>query len=235
MTLQEFSVSFDILYNNISSNQAPGLTEYEKSVFLTQAQDAIVLDLYKGTGGDSFESTEEVTRYLSTLVKATTLVEDTEVNDLLILNSKRFKFKEEDQQKLMFILYYSAQIYTDDEKTLTRDVLVVPTTLDRVYKEMENPFKKSNNNRILALSSEDCIDLITDKDIKEFYIKYLRKPLPIILPGSLEGGLSINGFTENSDYYEKQAQDSTIELPASTHRSILLRAIQLAQMVWKTS
>lgn len=235
MTLQEFSVEFDILYNNVSSNQAPGLTEYEKSVFLTQAQEAIVLDLYKGTGGDSFESTEEVTRYLSTLVKATTLVEDTEVNDLLILNSKRFKFKEEDQQKLMFILYYSAQIYTDDEKTLTRDVLVVPTTLDRVYKEMENPFKKSNNNRILALSSEDCIDLITDKDIKEFYIKYLRKPLPIILPGSLEGGLSINGFTETSDYYEEQAQDSTIELPASTHRSILLRAIQLAQMVWKTS
>lgn len=235
MTLQEFSVEFDILYNNVSSNQAPGLTEYEKSVFLTQAQEAIVLDLYKGTGGDSFESTEEVTRYLSTLVKATTLVKDTEVNDLLILNSKRFKFKKEDQQKLMFILYYSAQIYTDDEKTLTRDVLVVPTTLDRVYKEMENPFKKSNNNRILALSSEDCIDLITDKDIKEFYIKYLRKPLPIILPGSLEGGLSINGFTKNSDYYEEQSLDSTIELPASTHRSILLRAIQLAQMVWKTS
>lgn len=235
MTLQEFSVEFDILYNNVSSNQAPGLTEYEKSVFLTQAQDAIVLDLYKGTGGDSFESTEEVTRYLSTLVKATTLVEDTEVNDLLILNSKRFKFKEEDQQKLMFILYYSAQIYTDDEKTQTRDVLVVPTTLDRVYKEMQNPFKKSNNNRVLALSSEDCIDLITDKEVKEFYIKYLRKPLPIILPGSLEGGLSINEITEDNEYYANSTYDSTIELPVSTHRAILLRAIQLAQMVWKTS
>lgn len=38
MTLQEFSNEFDLLYNNIASNQAPGLDEYEKSVFLTEAQ-----------------------------------------------------------------------------------------------------------------------------------------------------------------------------------------------------
>lgn len=33
---QEFSDEFDVLYNNISSNQAPGLDEYEKSLFLTR-------------------------------------------------------------------------------------------------------------------------------------------------------------------------------------------------------
>lgn len=66
---EDWSLQFDLLYNNISSNQAPGLTEYEKSVFLTQAQEAVILDLYKGTSGDSFETTEEVTRYLSSLVK----------------------------------------------------------------------------------------------------------------------------------------------------------------------
>ena len=38
----EFSNEFDVLYNNITSNQAPGLDEYEKSVFLTKAQDEIV-------------------------------------------------------------------------------------------------------------------------------------------------------------------------------------------------
>lgn len=35
MTLEEFSNEFDILYNNITSNQAPPLDEYEKSVLLT--------------------------------------------------------------------------------------------------------------------------------------------------------------------------------------------------------
>lgn len=42
MTNDEFSNEFDVLYNNITSNQAPGLDEYEKSVFLTKAQDEIV-------------------------------------------------------------------------------------------------------------------------------------------------------------------------------------------------
>ena len=36
MTTQEFSNEFDVLYNN-AGNQAPGLDEYEKSVFLTKA------------------------------------------------------------------------------------------------------------------------------------------------------------------------------------------------------
>ena len=69
-TSEDWSLQFDLLYNNISSNQAPGLTEYEKSVFLTQAQEAVILDLYKGLTGDSFETTEEVTRYLNSLVKS---------------------------------------------------------------------------------------------------------------------------------------------------------------------
>lgn len=42
MTNLEFSNEFDVLYNNITSNQAPGLDEYEKSVFLTRAQDEII-------------------------------------------------------------------------------------------------------------------------------------------------------------------------------------------------
>lgn len=38
----EFSQRFDVLYNNITSNQAPGLNEYEKSVFLTKGQDEYI-------------------------------------------------------------------------------------------------------------------------------------------------------------------------------------------------
>lgn len=38
MSTEELSNEFDILYNNITSNQAAPLDEYEKSVFLTKAQ-----------------------------------------------------------------------------------------------------------------------------------------------------------------------------------------------------
>jgi hypothetical protein len=46
MTAQEFDNSFDVLYNNITSNQAPGLDSYEKSLFLTKAQDEIIKNYF---------------------------------------------------------------------------------------------------------------------------------------------------------------------------------------------
>lgn len=46
MTTTEFSNEFDVLYNNITSNQAPGLNEYEKSVFLTKAQNQLINEYF---------------------------------------------------------------------------------------------------------------------------------------------------------------------------------------------
>lgn len=55
MTLQEFSTTFDVLWANITSNQAPGINEYEKSVFLTKAQSQLVNEFFNnrtdGFGG----------------------------------------------------------------------------------------------------------------------------------------------------------------------------------------
>lgn len=46
MTTTEFSTEFDVLYNNITSNQAPGLNLYEKSVFLTKAQSQLMSEYF---------------------------------------------------------------------------------------------------------------------------------------------------------------------------------------------
>lgn len=50
MNVVEFSNSFDILYNNIMSNAAPGINEYEKSVLLTKAQDEILKNYFNPQG-----------------------------------------------------------------------------------------------------------------------------------------------------------------------------------------
>ena len=50
MTTLEFSNEFDVLYNNIMSNAAPGLNEYEKSVFLTKAQEEIIYNYFNPKG-----------------------------------------------------------------------------------------------------------------------------------------------------------------------------------------
>jgi hypothetical protein len=49
MTTKEFKREFDILYNNIMSDQAPSIDAYEKSVFLTKAQEEIVASIYEGS------------------------------------------------------------------------------------------------------------------------------------------------------------------------------------------
>lgn len=55
MTLAEFSNTFDVLYNNITSNAAPGLTSYEKSVFLTKAQEELVKDYFNAKSNKNRE------------------------------------------------------------------------------------------------------------------------------------------------------------------------------------
>lgn len=220
MLLNELSVEFDLLYNNISSNQAPGLTEYEKSVFLTEAQEAVILDLYKGTAGDAFESTEEVTRYLSSLVKSkNAVIPKLQTIPNRFINTNEYSFDLKEIEDLWFITFQSASIQDNE---CSRDVIVVPTTQDSLYKELQNPFKGPNKNRVLSLSEDNNQKIYSKYPLNSYYIKYLSKPYPIILE-DLDGELTIN------NQYESKEIDW---LPESLHRTILLRAVQIAKTVW---
>jgi hypothetical protein len=212
MTLDELSVQFDIMYNNVSSNQAPGFTEYEKSVFLTQAQEAIILDLYKGVTGDSFETTEEVTRYLSSLVKPYTTSQLTSQTALLDKKETKINLPTD----VMFITYQSANING-------KDVIVTPINQDSLFNILNNPFKGPNNNRVISISEEGSIILYSNSDITKYYAKYLSKPYPIILIDLANEGFTINGETDSKE---------VDWLPESLHNQILIRAVQMAKTVW---
>ena len=76
MTTQEFSNEFDILYNNIMSNQAPGLDEYEKSVFLTKAQDEIIKNYFNPKGNkyqEGFDDSSKRQYDFSSLIRTANL------------------------------------------------------------------------------------------------------------------------------------------------------------------
>lgn len=215
MTSQDFSLEFDLLYNNVSSNQAPGLTEYEKSVFLTQAQEALVLDLYKGVSGDSFETTEEVTRYLSSLVTTHSfeLEEITDDKTHSFYEYKPTEFKD----GLWFITFQSGRVKVGDA---TRDVIIVPTIQSNLYKDLQNPFRGPNKNKVLAISENGNITLYSKYPIDSYYIKYLKRPNPIVL--------------EDSELDIESVSDFSVDLPESLHRQILLRAVQMAKAVWQS-
>ena len=73
MKTQEFSNEFDVLYNNIMSNAAPGLNEYEKSVFLTKAQEEIIYNYFNPKGnkyGEGFDDSIKRQMDFSELIKS---------------------------------------------------------------------------------------------------------------------------------------------------------------------
>lgn len=64
---------FDVLYNNVTSNQAPGLNAYEKSVFLTKGQNEILKNYFnpKSKGNitqDGFDGSAKRQVDFSTLI-----------------------------------------------------------------------------------------------------------------------------------------------------------------------
>ena len=79
MTTTEMSNEFDILYNQVNSNQAPGVDEFEKSVFLTKAQNQVILAKFDPRGnkfqaGFNINDLGQLRQYdFSTLIEYTEL------------------------------------------------------------------------------------------------------------------------------------------------------------------
>lgn len=213
MTNPEFSIEFDILYNNISSNKAPGLNEYEKSVFLTKAQEQIVTELYSGrnTTYNSFEETEELRRYLSSLIVTTGCPTYSEEDKELIKitnNSMLFVIPEN-------VLFLVKEVIVSNNYS---EIDVYPVSQDELSKTLKNPFRGPSNNRALRLDvGTNIVEVIYPSIISTYKVRYIRKPNPIILT-DLEDELSINGV----------AEESVCELDSSLHRTILDRAVALA-------
>lgn len=224
MTNTEFSNEFDILYNSIASNQAPSLDEYEKSVFLTYSQEQTVTDLYTGrnTKGSAFEQTEELRSNLKDLIKTEILQPEDNTNYTSISKYSKFFQLPDD---VLFITYESAII--DDESAGCKngsEIEVAPVTQDEFHSFMKNPFKQANNRRALRLDNADgIIELVTKYNLKNYTVRYLSKPTPIVLC-NLGDGVSVNDVSVETE----------CKLNPILHRIILERAVALAASVYKS-
>lgn len=221
MTTIEFSNEFDILYNNIMSNKAPGLNDYEKSVLLTQSQESLILDIYNGQfNEDSFENTEEVKTYISNLVKQVTL-SSSSIGDGISKDSKFYQLPND----LWFITYES--VILEDLKLGCKsglEVLVKPVTQDKYFMLNKNPFRRSNERRVLRLTVDSKAELISPYNIKSYLVRYISKPEPIILEDLTDYGITIGGKTQITE----------CKLNPVIHRTILNRAVILAKNIWNT-
>ena len=96
--------------------------------------------------------------------------------------------------------------------------MIYPITQDDFYRVNRNPFRNSNEKRVLRLDVDSTtIELISKYSISRYLVRYLRKPSPIIIE-PLTDGLTINGVSVKTE----------CELNPVIHRAILDKAVKYA-------
>ena len=253
MTTSEFSNEFDVLYNNITSNQAPGLNEYEKSVFLTKAQNQLINEYFNqrtdGVGG-GFDGSQKRQYDFSKLIRVSNL------NPLT--GTDYSNYNRVDKRSAVYIFpkdYYLAvnEILSDGDyqynvipidyaeysrlmmkpynfpvkravwRLFTSKVDITENTV--IYKV---PVAELIGKPVLDTTSSSAVGLdssgLSTNNIL-YTLRYIKKPVPIILENltNYGGSISIDGVNTVSD----------CELPEETHKEILERAVTLAKIAWQ--
>jgi hypothetical protein len=230
MNLSEFKNKFNIYYNAIASQSAPGFDDYEISIYLTKAQQEIIKNYYNPGGNkykEGFEDSEKRRVDLKELIK--TYTSNTQIVSFngLSNNSKFFIIPDD-----VFLIVY--ETVTLDNTCITKQPNVVPKTHDEFNIQSDNPFKNPDYSTIWRLNiskieNKNVVELISPINIIDYKIRYIKYPKPIILSdlNSLFPGenLTIDGLSTPTN----------CELYQGIHEEILDRAVELALRDYKPS
>lgn len=218
----EFSNGFNVLYNNIMSNAAPGINEYEKSVLLTKAQDEILKNYFNPQGNkyqEGFDGSAKRQIDFSGLISVADCASQSGTG--FDLRAKIYRMPED-----VFLII---------NETLTTDTgvkQVVPISFDEYSRLMSKPYKEPLKYQAWRLVTEGSgnenviVEVIphSGETVSKYTVRYVRRPKPIVLVdlASEYGDVSINGVSTISE----------CELNPPIHEEILQRAVELAKIVY---
>lgn len=224
-TLVEMSNEFDILYNNIMSNMAPGLNEYEKSVFLTKAQDEIVKNYFNPKGNKYQEGFDDNQKrqvdfsMLITTIKHATL----DTAGTFDTRSKVVDFPTD----ALFVINEMVMASNDAKSYVA--LTVSPLSFGEYMRLMAKPYKyppKSICWRLLNVNdSTRKAELITSyTNLKDYVVRYVKQPSPIVLVDldDAYSDVSIGGETKQTAY----------SLDPILIHEIVQRAVELAKAAY---
>lgn len=223
MNVTEFSNEFDILYNNSMSNAAPGINEYEKSVFLTKAQDELIKNYYEPDGNKYKKGLDDSLKRqvdFSELIKVSAGELNTKAPSVTF--DKRAKIFD---LPIDLLLPINEIVETDSgiKQVLSINYEDYTRLMSRPYKE---PLKYQAWRLNTTSSGRMSVEVIINSNdtIKEYKVRYVRRPKPIITVdlSSEYGDLTING----------EGDVSECELNPIIHQEILQRAVELAKVAY---
>lgn len=236
MTNSKFSEGFDILYNNITSNQSPGLDEIEKSFFLNKAQDELIKSYFNprlNKTQQGFDGNERRQIDFSNLIKISKInsIKDntkTENKEEVETKTTIFELMSKDSMSIklpndvFLILNESLKVARNgDDKVLN----VIPIDYKEYNLKMSKPYKRPLKNQawrinLNQISETDNSSTTLSKVVQllagvgdvfeEYTIRYVRQPRQIDLT----------------------ADTKTCELDEILHQELLQRAVELAKAAY---
>lgn len=221
------SREFDILYDNIASHGAPGLNNYEKSVILTKAQEELVKETYGpfNLPKIAFEGSEKRRRSLNELVKSYSNSAGFSSEFGLSSSSLFFEIPSD-----VFYIIQEEIVVTSTDVCMNGSTLgVIPITHDEYNVQKKSPFRKPNKRKawrldISEVDDKKVVEIISVYTPNEYKMRYVKKPLPIIL-SDFDTDPELIGLSLTVDNLNTITQ---CELNPEIHRDIINRAVELA-------
>ena len=230
MTLEEFSTEFDVLYNSITSNAAPGFNDYEKSVLLTLAQEELIKSYFvanNNTTGVGLDGSQKRHYDFSTLIKIKSLKNI--IYDIITARDKvNIPFLKKDTNAVFLIPNDVFLILNEHLIAKDNNYIVFPISYDTYNLLMSKPFPYPNKRQAWRLDSSidgevaaiKVIHVSDDKDISSKNITFesiYHKPLNIEI--NIKNGDYLSNFVVVSE--SKEAVNITLNLSNTANNDIV--------------
>lgn len=247
MTIKEMSDSLDSLLNSYANQAVFGeesakqdivLDEYEKSLYLTQAQDIILKSYFQKTTngeGNGFDDSEKRQIDFSSLITVKTLSQTTgtpfDERGIIFAMPKRVNNGTEIAGTTDVLFILNEQLLTtvtEGEKVTKKTYVIVPINYKEYDREMSKPYAQPLKKQAWRLFQNagtgfDYLtelipvwDLTAKETITGYKMRYVRRPNPIVLT-DMPDGLSVEGFDK----------ENPCELNPILHLEIVQKAVDI--------
>ena len=228
MTLEEFSTEFDVLYNSITSNAAPGFNDYEKSVLLTLAQEELIKSYFvanNNTTGVGLDGSQKRHYDFSTLIKVKTL---NNIIDSILTTGVDVPVFNKDANNIFLVPNDVFLVLNEYLTVKNNSYTVFPISYDTYNLLMSKPFPYPNKRQAWRLDSSingeiaatKVIHVSDDKDINRKNITFesiYHKPLNIEI--NIKNGNILSDFVVVSE--SKEAVNITLNLSNTANNDIV--------------
>ena len=228
MTLEEFSTEFDVLYNSITSNAAPGFNDYEKSVLLTLAQEELIKSYFvanNNTTGVGLDGSQKRHYDFSTLIKVKTL---NNIIDSIWTTRADVPVFNKDANNIFLVPNDVFLVLNEYLTVKNNSYTVFPISYDSYNLLMSKPFPYPNKRQAWRLDSSidgevaalKVIHVSDDKDISSKNITFesiYHKPLNIEI--NIKNGNTLSDFVVVSE--SKEAVNITLNLSNTANNDIV--------------